>query len=139
MYLSTLSNRFQPKQLSGYHIHIPSLICPFRKPAHDMKTPILFLLSFISLLLLSGCRSSDPGATDSLECVSGVIVGDKCGVFALKLDKRHTLPGKTWPKPVDKEGRRVFAGYRQCNRPFKFARESSERRDQGVCEAAQSD
>ena len=73
-----------------------------------MKTPILLLLSFISLLLLSGCRSNDPGATDSLECVSGVIVGDKCGVFALKLDKRHTLPGKTWPKPVDKEGQRVL-------------------------------
>lgn len=54
-----------------------------------MKIPILFLRFFIGLLLVSGC--SDPGATDSLECVSGLIVGNKCGVYALKLDKRHNV------------------------------------------------
>ncbi|ODS84824.1 MAG: hypothetical protein ABS46_02495 [Cytophagaceae bacterium SCN 52-12] len=71
-----------------------------------MKIPVLFLRFVIGLLLVSGC--SDPGATDSLECVSGLIVGNKCGVYALKLDKRHNIPDKTWQKPLNKDGKKVY-------------------------------
>ncbi len=73
-----------------------------------MKIPTPFLRYFIGLLLVSGCTGNDPGATDSLECVSGLIVGNKCGVYALKLDKRHTIPSRTWPKPVNEDGQKVY-------------------------------
>lgn len=73
-----------------------------------MKIPALFLQCFIGLLLISGCSGNGPGAKGSLECVSGLIVGNKCGAFALKLDKRHTIPSGTWQKPVYKDGQKVY-------------------------------
>lgn len=53
--------------------------------------PYMFIL-----LLLFSCEENPIEIT--LECVTGVVVGEKCGVVALQLDSQYNLGKTSWQK-----------------------------------------
>jgi len=57
---------------------------------------------FVFALTLLGCVNEDPA--ESLDCVTGIVVGEKCNVYALQLDKSHKIPSETWQKAIDNNG-----------------------------------
>jgi len=61
---------------------------------------MLSLSFFISLVnLFTGCTRKEV----DMGCVSGVIVGQKCDSYALKLDQKGLLGAKDWQKKTDNE------------------------------------
>jgi hypothetical protein len=68
-----------------------------------MKLNSLISLKYVAMAtLFIGCTSDDP--VESLDCVTGVLVGQKCNVFSLQLTQGQTIPSETWQKGVNKNG-----------------------------------
>ena len=53
-------------------------------------------------MIFLGCTNDDPA--ESLDCVTGIVVGEKCNVYALQLGKNQKIPSETWQKPIDDNG-----------------------------------
>ena len=51
-------------------------------------------------LLFSACDRDIP-IHDTEECISGVIVGEKCGVLGFKPDKKGALGARVWEKKIN--------------------------------------
>lgn len=75
-----------------------------RSPLLYCKATYLLPLLFLTPCLFTACSSSEVNAEDSLECVSGVIVGQKCEDYALRVDQKGQLGAKDWVKRTDKPG-----------------------------------
>ncbi len=71
------------------------------KAGKNIPNSVLVNLSLFAGLLLTGCVSD--GLTGETACVTGVIVGQKCNDYALKLDRKGLLGAKDWQKKTFKE------------------------------------
>lgn len=60
-------------------------------------TYIIMILTFSMLFL--AC-DDDVYFHDSEDCISGIIVGEKCGVIAFRPDKKDALSAQMWEKEV---------------------------------------
>ncbi len=83
---------------------IKSALMQVRGPLIHCKATYLLPLLFLIPCIFTACSGSEVNAEDSIECVSGVIVGQKCEDYALKVDKKGQLGAKDWEKRTDKPG-----------------------------------
>ncbi len=73
-----------------------------RGPLINCKATYLLPLLFLTPCLFTACSSSEVNAEDSIECVSGLIVGQKCKDYALRVDQKGQLGAKDWVKRTEK-------------------------------------
>jgi hypothetical protein len=83
---------------------VKSALMQVRGSLLHCKAACLLLLLFLLSCFITACSESDVSAEDSIECVSGVIVGQKCKNYALRVDKKGQLGAKDWVKRTDKPG-----------------------------------
>lgn len=64
----------------------------------DLPVSVILILGCFTSLLTSSCRDKKEVG---LDCVSGVIVGQKCNAYAFKLDKKGALGATDWQKKIN--------------------------------------
>lgn len=92
--------------MKNVRVFCPGFICILLGFRPFPETPNIFIRKFLFtyisgiltfLLLFSAC-DDDMAVHDTEECISGIIVGGKCGVLAFKPDKKGALGARVWEK-----------------------------------------